>query len=236
MTDHALGRLPPQDQIHELKYPLQLPRTVESIERTLRLPYDYRPRYDQGSEGACVGFALSWAMSILNRRFYDAFALYKEAQRVDGWPGEDYSGTSVRAGCDVLRDRGHKVLHRHAHTHDWDPAHGIIENRWCSSIDQVRTCIADGVPVVIGSNWYESMGRPVKRGREWWMPDGDLGRVRGGHAWCVYGASDRRQAFRMTNSWGMDYPLTLVPYSLMERLMNEDGEATVISDRQDMMV
>lgn len=228
--EHALGRLPAGDQIHALKYPLQLPRTVSTVERTLSLPYGYRRGYDQGSEGACVGFALSWAMSILNRRFYDALSLYKEAQRIDEWAGEDYSGTSVRAGCDVLRDKGHKLMHRHNHTHNWEPEHGIEKNTWTSSVDAIRSCLAGGVPVVMGTNWYEGMDQPVKLGREWWMRK-EIGRVRGGHAWCIYGASDKRQAFRMVNSWGLGYPLTMVPYTLMERLLNEDGEATVITDR-----
>ncbi len=235
--EHTLGRLPPSDQIHAMKYPLQLPRTVSTVERTLSLPYGYRRGYDQGSEGACVGFALSWAMSILNRRFYDARELYRTAQRIDEWPGDadgetgpKYEGTSVRAGCDVLRDKGHKLLHRHSHTHNWEPEHGIERNEWASTVDQIRTCIAGGVPVVIGSNWYEGMDRPIKLGREWWMSF-EMGRVRGGHAWCIYGASDRRQACKLVNSWGLEYPLTWIPYDTLQRLLNEDGEATVLTDK-----
>jgi hypothetical protein len=47
-------------------------------------------------------------MSLLNRKRYDAGWLYHEAQRIDEWPGEDYDGTSVRAGMDVLRTEGHR--------------------------------------------------------------------------------------------------------------------------------
>jgi hypothetical protein len=201
------------------------------VERTLKLPYAYRPKYDQGSEGACVGFAWSWAMSIANRRFYDASWLYKEAQRVDEWPGESYSGTSVRAGGDVLRAQGHKLSHRHTHAHEAELHHGIDAFRWGRSVDELRTAVAAGIPVVIGSNWYAGMDRPEKKGRSWWMPTDNLGPVRGGHAWCIYGASDRLEAFRMTNSWGREYPLTLVPYRLIERLLTEDGEAAVLTDR-----
>ena len=76
------------------------------------------PFYDQGKEGACVGFACSRMMSLLNRRRYEAPWLYREAQRVDDWPGEDYSGTSVRAALDVLRSRGHRrVANRAAGLH-----------------------------------------------------------------------------------------------------------------------
>jgi hypothetical protein len=48
---------------------------------------------------------------------------------------------------------------------------------------------------------------------------------------CVYGASDRRQAFAVKNSWGRSYPLAWLPYEVMVELLREDGEATVITDR-----
>ena len=63
--------------------------------------------YNQGEEGACVGFGISRLTSQLNRKLYDGFWLYHEAQKIDEWPGEDYDGTSVRAGLDILRKRGH---------------------------------------------------------------------------------------------------------------------------------
>jgi hypothetical protein len=43
--------------------------------------------------------------------------------------------------------------------------------------------------------------------------------------------SDRRGAFAFMNSWGPYYPPTWMPYSLMDRLIDEDGEAVVITDR-----
>ncbi len=231
---HGLGRIPPTDQKHELKYPFQLARTTEHAERVLKLPYAYRPKYDQGSEGACVGYAASWAMSILNRRFYDAFWLYKEAQKIDEWPGEDYSGTSVRAGMDVLRDVGHKLMHKHDHDHLPELDSGIFRNEWARSTDQIRTCIAGGTPVVIGVDWMSNFDTPVLRGREYWIGEGDLGRMRGGHAICAYGASDRRQAVKLVNSWGSSYELVWMPYDTLQRLIDGiayPGEATIISDR-----
>ena len=93
--------------------------------------------YDQGAEGACVGFGSSRMMSLLNRARYDARWLYLEAQKVDYWPGEAYSGTSVSAGMDVLRTRGHK-------TKAWTeprPAQGINANRWARSLDDIRGCL-----------------------------------------------------------------------------------------------
>ena len=53
------------------------------------------------------GSASAGSTSQLNRKLYDGFWLYHEAQKIDEWPGEDYDGTSVRAGLDILRKRGH---------------------------------------------------------------------------------------------------------------------------------
>lgn len=227
---HTLGRLEPQDWKHVEKYPLMMTSTVAQVEDVLPLPHQYRIAYDQGVEGQCVGFSASWMMSILNRKFYDASWLYKEAQKVDGWEGEDYEGTSVRAGMDILRDVGHRhVWRKVSRLPSLD--HGISANRWATTVDEIRGCVAAGVPVVMGTNWYSGFDAPIKRGREFWAPSNNIGHIRGGHAWCIYGASDRRQAFKMVNSWGDEYPLTWFSYDTIGRLLSEYGEATVVMDR-----
>ncbi len=105
--------------------------------------WDY---YNQGREGACVGFAASRMMSMLNRKRYDARWLWNEAKKVDQWtdtnPG-DNNGTSVRAACDILRDRGHRqVLAGKSRIEV--AAEGIAVNRWATSIDEVL--VALGTP------------------------------------------------------------------------------------------
>lgn len=235
MSGFQLGRLIPADWRHIEKYPYaaMAPETVERVERALVLPA-YRQKYDQQKEGACVGFSSSWMMSILNRRFYDARWLWNKAKERDEWPETnpgDNNGTSVRAAMDVLRVIGHVRIFR---SECQEPClqDGIMENRWAVSADQVRTAIAAGIPVTLGINWYENFDRPVKRDGRYWIGDGDLGRIRGGHAVCVYRASDKLQAVGIVNSWGMSYPLALMPYSVLERLLREEGEATLVTDRK----
>lgn len=92
--------------------------------------------YDQGVEGACVGFAASRMMSLLNRKRYAAFWLYHEAQKIDEWEGTDYQGTSVRAALDVLRTRGHCRI-RNGETDMEALGDGIRENRWATTITEV---------------------------------------------------------------------------------------------------
>jgi hypothetical protein len=106
--------------------------------------------YNQGQEGACVGFGTSRMMSLLNRKRYDAHWLWDQAKLIDEWsdtnPGDD-NGTSVRAALDVLRTRGHVNWTRAAKAADSDVAKrdalkpsaqdGIAANRWATSTDDV---------------------------------------------------------------------------------------------------
>ena len=48
---------------------------------------------------------------------------------------------------------------------------------------------------------------------------------------CLYGASDERQAFKLKNSWGPEYPLVWMPYDTLQRLIDEHGEVAIVTDR-----
>ncbi len=235
-NDQRLGRrpLPPGDDAHLLKYGLRAVQrsTVDRVEQTLPLPYGYRAKYDQGREGACVGFSLSWVTSINNRQFYDAQWLYETARRTDEWPGEDYSGTSLRAGCQALLDLGHRRIYRG--TQPERPEHGISAFRWARTVDEIRTAIAGGQPVTLGIEWLESFYEPVQIGRDYWIGTALADRIVGGHAITIYGASDRRQAVKLVNTWGAGYPLVWLGYKTLETLLaglESPGEAVVLMDR-----
>lgn len=186
------------------------------------------PILDQGKEGACVGFgwtaeALAGPIQVDLKKIEEpgvpddptAFAhyVYKRAQRVDQWPGENYSGTSVLAGAKILLGLG--VLH---------------EYRWAFSVnDIIGTLMAHG-PVVLGINWYNGMYR---------APDGKLeifGNKVGGH--CIlavgYNPSSARfggkQTIILQNSWGKSWGINGVAEMLvddLDRLIKEGGEACV---------
>lgn len=99
--------------------------------------------YNQGFQGACVGFGCSRMMSLLNRRRYDSWWLWNEAKEIDEWadtnPG-DNNGTSVRAACDVLRVQGHVPL-----SGPWrnmvHNGEGIDANRWMTTVDEVHAAL-----------------------------------------------------------------------------------------------
>lgn len=183
-------------------------------------------RIDQGREGACVGFA--WTNELLSRpvvagvpRPPDTFALsyYKEAQRIDDWPGENYEGTSVLAGAKVAKALGY-----------------ISEYKWAFGIEDVLNALAFTGPVVIGIPWYEGMYQTT--------PDGLVvvsGKLVGGHAITLTGYGRRRfrtgefDVVRWRNSWGRTYGKRGDGYIKVDdlaALLKDGGEACIPMGRK----
>lgn len=188
---------------------------------------------DQGREGACVGFG--WAGELIGSPRPDpyttsdegnnyALTIYREAQRIDEWPGEDYDGTSVLAGAKVVHSRG------------------LIEGyRWAFSIDDVRDAIITEGMVVVGIPWYDAMYDTRPSGLV--EVGGDLV---GGHCILLTGYhpgmrirgedyDERFKVFRWRNSWGPYYGLSgsgYIRYEDLRDLLAEWGEACVPVGRQ----
>ena len=97
---------------------------------------------DQGYEGACVGFAWSHELSA-RPKIYRVYAdgarkIYKRAQVLDQWPGEDYEGTSVLAGIKAVQElKGINGL----------PL--IQEYRWAFGIEEVVRVVGRRGPLVL---------------------------------------------------------------------------------------
>lgn len=237
MPGRPLGRLDPPDWNHLSLFPLmglETPPPVPAVvERNLDAVYP-RTSYNQGSKQACVGAGCSRLSSIDNRKLYDLFWLWNQAKRLDGFgdPNQD-RGTTVRAGFEVLRTLGH-VAQVKGKDQKPSTGEGISEYRWCKTVDEVRAAIAASLPVVIGIGWFNSFDNPQKAGSDFFIGRGDpssWGPVRGGHCVCVFGASDRRQAFRFVNSWGAGYPVCYLTYSCMDYQLKRGAEAGVVTDR-----
>lgn len=245
-----LGRIAPATWEHVERYPFAAP-TPERVERILRLPRWRVGKYphDQGREGSCVGHAVALERAITNAAElghgvrYDPIALWRAAKAIDEWPAtkpDDDRGTSVKAAYEIARTVGLARV-EHMELENGRPravgaqapsaAAGVSEYRWARTVDETRAAIAAGVPVAIGIDWFTGFDTPIARGSEFWLPASSLGRVRGGHSVALYGASDRREAFRLANSWGKSYPLVWMPYAALEQLLARNGEAALVTDR-----
>ena len=212
MTDHeyGLGRVHIPDG-RDRGYPMATQLPEAAPERRYRY-WGAGWRGDQGATSHCVAYSLLHWLEAMGRPGdpdrWDPEWIYREAQQVDQWPGEepDYEGTSVRAGAKILqRERL------------------ISSYRWAWDIGTIATAILTTGPVVVGTAWHDAMFTPD--------PDGRIrpgGGIAGGHAYLLSGVNTNDRVFRIDNSWGASWGKNgraWITHDDMARLLAADGEA-----------
>ena len=180
---------------------------------------------DQGYTSQCVAYStVGWLLAgpVRNTEFHNRVQqdltsyltnLYRECQRVDEWPGEDYEGTSVRACFKLMKEKGFAT-----------------EYVWAFDAETVARHVLETGPCVVGTWWKSDMDRPDDEGYIH-----ASGGNRGGHAWLISGFSRLKRcpdgstgAFRMQNSWGIgwgDRGRAWISFSDLDALIRDDGEA-----------
>lgn len=136
--------------------------------------------YNQGQEGACVGFSLTRAITMMNVETYDARWLYREAQLIDEYeetPPQE--GTSIDAGCQILFNVGHKRTQ--LVSGQWvisppDLLKGISAYRWATNVEDIHKSLKNPVADKLGAipilnSWGLDYPHLV------WMPDETANRV-----------------------------------------------------------
>ena len=211
--EYGLGRLyVPDERDHQ--YPFRLAFLAPPAVPSFRFWRTNKQVLDQNGWPQCVAYAWKhWLTSspLQQGKNVDTAEVYRAAQIVDEWPGENYDGTSVRAGAKVLRERGF-----------------IGNYLWATTVDEVKNWVLVNGPVVVGTNWYSHMTEGISveyplRGF-WVKPEGTL---LGGHAYLISGYSLRMHAFRILNSWGTAWGergKAWLAEEYLEQLMLEDGE------------
>jgi papain like protease len=164
---------------------------------------------NQGSTNSCVGHACAHFIltAPIMSHSVDPIALWHRAQEIDEFPGNEgtNSGTSVRAGFGVLREKN-------LITTDY---------RWAANADEALRFILTRGPVVVGSKWYPGMGSPANGVMRL---TGDPGST--GHAYLLFGFSPDQDAFMMANSWGPGWGIdgcAFLRYDALDQLMQQEG-------------
>ena len=179
---------------------------------------------DQGTEGACVGMAithdlLAEPLKVKTPHEYDvswAKELYWEAQKLDQWPGGSYpgadpfyEGTSILAGMKAIHKKGY-----------------ITEYRWANTEPELANGVSHLGPAIIGVSWYEGMADPGPG--NFIKPTGE---ITGGHAVLVSGISYDGDYYIIWNSWGKSWGKNGRGYlkrAHMKKLLSEEHGQAVI--------
>ncbi len=175
---------------------------------------------DQGNTPQCVAYSWTkWRLGgpvtgVMPYKLISEF--YHQCQLVDEWPGEDYDGTSVRAGAKVLKREG--MISEYV----WAPDH----------LAALKFILTTG-PMVFGTDWFPEMGQVDRWG---YIDVPDARTAYEGHAYCVVGADTRKVhpltkakgAYRVVNSWGRGWGQNgrfWLTFDDADRLIRAAGEA-----------
>lgn len=185
---------------------------------------------DQGSDGACVGFAVAHELIARPSEVYGVNAdyakkaVYWEAQKIDPWDGGSYPGATPKyEGTSVLA--GVKVAHKLG----W-----FDEYRWGFGLEDLVLGVGHNGPAVLGIPWYEGMMNTDPMGHV-----SPTGRVVGGHAILCKAVDVKRKEFILHNSWGRNWGFLgdcFISFMDMTKLLHEDGEVVFFIKRHHKII
>jgi hypothetical protein len=214
----ALGRQFAPD-IRDRNYLIKDKLNVKPTAVTIRYWGDNEWWGDQGNAPQCVGYA--WAHWIEDgpvthggiAPIVHPTLIYREAQKIDEWPGENYNGTSVRAGAKYLQKSGK-----------------IKSYLWAYDLNTLINTVLNVGPVVVGTYWYLRMFYPDKNGLI-----KIEGPIVGGHAYVINGVDTTKKLFRIKNSWGKKWGSNgsaYISFADMELLIKLNGEICLATENK----
>lgn len=216
----GMGRVPSKKDARDLNFLLEKKPEAAQYEHRY---WTSQPALDQLDTPQCVGFSgFRWLTSfpIKNLPPFTPADLYKQAQRSDEWPGENYEGSSVRGLFKYLLSAGY-----------------VSEYRWAANVDAIVDHLLTVGPVVMGTSWTEGMFMVDREG----FIDDPVGEVVGGHAYLLIGANRTKAstihnttgAVRILNSWGQnwgDHGRAWLSFGALAKLLADDGEACTANE------
>ncbi len=201
------------------------------------------PVEDQGSLGSCTGNALVGALEFLERKnntqFIDLSRLfiYYNERVIEGNVSSD-SGAEIRDGIKTLKKQGvcsekkwpyliskfsvkpTPACYKEALNHQITSYHRIL------TLDEMRTCLAEGFPFVFGFTVYESFETKEVAGTGIVNMPKPEEKTLGGHAVLAVGYDDQERRFIIRNSWGTAWGQNgyfTMPYDyLADRNLSDD--------------
>lgn len=167
------------------------------------------PHLDQGPDGACVGYSIAHEIAAKPRVHPTdnklAEKIYRNAQKIDPWAGEDYEGTSVLAGMKVAQQLGY-----------------FTGYHWAFTLNDILVGVSRKGPGILGCWWWEGMMDTDEDG--FVHPTGE--RV-GGHAIMVNQVNVKGEYVRLHQSWGDQWGRAgdaFLTFADLEKLLLDDGE------------
>ena len=233
------GWLPDLPDRRDFMYSAIAPRLFHLPEK-IDLRSKCSPIENQGSLGSCTANALAGALEFLELKdgatFVDLSRLfiYYNERIIEGTVKED-SGAFLRDGIKSLAKQGvcsepewpYQIASFKkkptAKCYKDAKKHQITSYHRISTIDEMRTCLAEGFPFVFGFSVYEAFeSAAMTKSGVLNMPGPDEKMV-GGHAVMAVGYYHSQQRFIIRNSWDTDWGMQgyfTMPYDYLDPTKN----------------
>ncbi|MBP1164141.1 MAG: C1 family peptidase [Chryseobacterium culicis] len=177
------------------------------------------PILNQGQEGSCVAFATAYAAASTLEHNFKGITNPRSPEyvynqiKLSGCP----NGTYISRGLNLIKDQGvcswnempytdvecstqpNTTQKSAASTHKFTTWATIDK----TNINNVKTLLSMNLPIIIAVTVDGSFDNLSSANN--WIWKSHSGAVRGGHAICVVGYDDAKQAFKVQNSWGTSW-------------------------------
>jgi C1A family cysteine protease len=195
------------------------------------------PVYDQGQLGSCTANAIAAAIQFeqIRQKESKPFApsrlfIYYNERVMEHTVGQD-AGAQIRDGMKSVNHIGAcpetdwpyvitKFVQKPPTRAFKDARLGkaLSYQRVVQTLDQMKGCLASGLPIVLGISVYESFeSQQVAKSGIVPMP-ANSEKLLGGHAILAVGYNDAEQRFVMRNSWGTSWGMQgyfTIPYAYL---------------------
>lgn len=201
---------------------ITLQEAIKQVKNGIRMWRTGAPYLDQGDTPHCVGYGFTHGMNAapVGRTLGSVFAekIYARALQLDEFPGEEDSGTSVRAGAKALLEQNLGCEYRWGIFPDGSP-----------DFDAIQIALLVKGVVVVGTSWMTKMFYPDPKGLL-----SVTGSDEGGHCYAITGIDMKKKRYRIRNSWGHDWGIAgsaWIEIDAMHLLLSNEGEACIILDK-----
>jgi C1A family cysteine protease len=233
------GWLPDLPDQRDLMYSAIKPK-LPALPGKVDLRSKCSPIENQRSLGSCTANALAGGLEFLELKdgtpFVDLSRLfiYYNERVIEGTVTHD-SGAFIRDGIKSLAKQGvcpekewpYKVskfkTKPTAKCYADAKKHQITSYHRINTVEEMRTCLADGFPFVFGFTVYDAFeSAAVAKSGVLNMP-GPSEKVKGGHAVMAVGYDDTQKRFIIRNSWDTDWGMQgyfTMPYDYLDPAKN----------------
>jgi C1A family cysteine protease len=209
---------------------------LSSLPTSVDLRNNCSPVEDQGDLGSCTGNAIAGIMEYLARKArkttdVSRLFIYYQERLLEGTVNYD-SGAYIRDGIKAVNKYGvptENLWPYDVRKYTYRPTQAAYTNaatrkavsyQKCANFAAVKSALAQGYPVVIGFDVYESFeSDTVARTGMMPMPNKAREQLLGGHAVTIVGYNDTTQRFIVRNSWGTswgDHGYFYMPYGVIQ--------------------